>query len=150
MASHAQRIAGRFMAHRGALISLARQLPESAAGYKPWDRAMSMLELLTHIAGTGEFFLPALLGREPLPIPSTTTVAEAAQALESLAEQEAEQIGALTDEQLAKVTTFAPLNLTLPVADLLTTWIDHEIHHKGQAWVYARLVGIQPPSFVSM
>jgi uncharacterized damage-inducible protein DinB len=26
-------------------------------------------------------------------------------------------------------------------------WIDNEIHHRGQAYVYLRALGIEPPAF---
>jgi uncharacterized damage-inducible protein DinB len=30
---------------------------------------------------------------------------------------------------------------------LFTYWIDNEIHHRGQAYVYLRALGIEPPAF---
>jgi uncharacterized damage-inducible protein DinB len=33
------------------------------------------------------------------------------------------------------------------VFGLLQYWIDNEIHHRGQAYVYLRSLGIQPPAF---
>lgn len=149
MTTRAQRLAGRFRSHRRALITLARQLPESAASFKPWEGAMSTLELLSHIAGSAEFFLAPTLQREPLSIPNGETIASAAQALEQLSEKETADIAALTDEQLGQRVTLQALNLTLPVADLISVMIDHEVHHKGQAFVYARMQGIQPPFFVA-
>lgn len=34
-----------------------------------------------------------------------------------------------------------------PVADLMLYWIDNENHHRGQAYVYLRSLGIEPPAF---
>lgn len=36
---------------------------------------------------------------------------------------------------------------TAPVHDLLLYVVDNEIHHRGQAYVYLRALGIDPPSF---
>ena len=30
---------------------------------------------------------------------------------------------------------------------LLLYWIDNEVHHRGQAYVYLRALGIEPPPF---
>lgn len=34
-----------------------------------------------------------------------------------------------------------------PVYSFITYWIDNEIHHRGQAYVYLRSLGIEPPAF---
>ena len=34
-----------------------------------------------------------------------------------------------------------------PVYSFLIYWIDNEIHHRGQAYVYLRSLGIDPPAF---
>jgi hypothetical protein len=34
-----------------------------------------------------------------------------------------------------------------PVYDIIFYWIDNEIHHRGQAYVYLRSLGIAPPAF---
>jgi uncharacterized damage-inducible protein DinB len=36
---------------------------------------------------------------------------------------------------------------TAPVHDLILYVIDNEIHHRGQAYVYLRALGIEPPPF---
>ena len=34
-----------------------------------------------------------------------------------------------------------------PVYSFLLYWIDNEIHHRGQAYVYLRSLGLEPPAF---
>ncbi len=34
-----------------------------------------------------------------------------------------------------------------PVYSFISYWIDNEIHHRGQAYVYLRSLGIEPPAF---
>ena len=34
-----------------------------------------------------------------------------------------------------------------PVYSFITYWIDNEIHHRGQGYVYLRSLGIEPPAF---
>jgi uncharacterized damage-inducible protein DinB len=148
MATQAQRLAARFLSHRRALIDLARRLPEPAAGFRPWEGAMSTLEMLFHVAGSAEFFLSAALKRAPQSPPKGETIAGAIQALEELAEVEAAQIGALTDEQMEERITVQALNVTLAAANLISSMVDHEVHHKGQLFVYARMQGVEPPFFV--
>jgi len=33
------------------------------------------------------------------------------------------------------------------IYDLFQYWIDNEIHHRGQAYVYLRSLGVEPPAF---
>jgi uncharacterized damage-inducible protein DinB len=33
------------------------------------------------------------------------------------------------------------------ISGLIQYWIDNEIHHRGQAYVYLRSLGIEPPAF---
>ncbi|MEO6001370.1 MAG: DinB family protein [Chitinophagaceae bacterium] len=34
-----------------------------------------------------------------------------------------------------------------PIYFFIFYWIDNEIHHRGQAYVYLRSLGIEPPAF---
>ena len=34
-----------------------------------------------------------------------------------------------------------------PIYTFIQYWIDNEIHHRGQGYVYLRSLGIEPPSF---
>jgi uncharacterized damage-inducible protein DinB len=34
-----------------------------------------------------------------------------------------------------------------PIYSIILYWIDNEIHHRGQGYVYLRSLGIQPPAF---
>lgn len=34
-----------------------------------------------------------------------------------------------------------------PVAEILLYLIDNEVHHRGQGYVYLRLLGVEPPAF---
>ena len=36
---------------------------------------------------------------------------------------------------------------TMPVWDLLLYVVDNEVHHRGQAYVYLRALGVEPPPF---
>ncbi|HLG39284.1 MAG TPA: DinB family protein [Chitinophagaceae bacterium] len=35
----------------------------------------------------------------------------------------------------------------MPIYTTILYWIDNEIHHRGQAYVYLRSLGIEPPAF---
>jgi len=34
-----------------------------------------------------------------------------------------------------------------PIYNMILYWIDNEIHHRGQGYVYLRSLGIEPPAF---
>ncbi len=38
----------------------------------------------------------------------------------------------------------------MPVGVLLEMLNTHEAHHKGQVWMMARMIGVQPPRYIKM
>jgi uncharacterized damage-inducible protein DinB len=59
-------------------------------------------------------------------------------------QQLVEQVAALTPEQLTETVNF--FGREVPRKTLLWGITEHEIHHRGQLFVYLRLLGIEPPS----
>ncbi len=59
------------------------------------------------------------------------------------------KLSALTDEELSQeLTVFG--GARWPAYRLVDFHQEHEGHHKGQLWMMARLIGIEPPFFVQM
>jgi uncharacterized damage-inducible protein DinB len=145
-----QQVLKRWKMHRNALISLAEKLPESVASWRPWDKGMSTLELLHHIAWTPDFFFAAIEGRDMNIPPVPDTIAETRKLLVELTKEHEAKIAEYTDADLEKEATIQALNITEPVVEILHRMIGHEAHHKGQLMTYARVLNVEPPFYVDL
>ncbi len=139
--------------HRRALEELLTRLPDSAAGFRPWDGAMTTAALVAHIARSTNRLLQGVeagamtppSGQPPAP---PATMAEARDLLASATAETQALLSRLTDAQLERVIAFRP-GIEQPGAVMMAMSLDHEIHHKGQLWVYARMCGVEPPLYIS-
>ncbi|SIT12456.1 DinB family protein [Alicyclobacillus vulcanalis] len=140
-------------AHRDVLAPLVQSVPEDQLDFKPWDKAMSFRELVWHVLSISALFASAakagrITGRPEQPDLSSKEAL--LRAISTLTDQTHADMASLSDEQFDQlVDTKAVFGADLPVHALLGTMIDHEIHHKGQLFVYARLMGAKElPFFV--
>lgn len=131
------------------LCELMSILPERGADWRPWDRARTTLELAQHIAMAGEFLLATAAGREMRSVRETHTLAQTGDLLRELFEVQSAEIASLSPETLSRVVTLRARNITESAADVLWHLVLHETHHKGQLWVYARMLGVAPPFFMN-
>lgn len=141
-------IAG-WMSHRGALIALLDTVKDDQLDFTPWDGAMSFAKLTTHIVDSTGMFASIVKGEAPAAgAPSSfATVEELKRYVQTLTEQTKSDLESLTEEQLNRVVEFA--GMKMPGIALLQTGKDHEIHHKGQLFTYARIIGVKElPFFV--
>lgn len=146
--SSAPQILKRWKMHRNALVSLAERFPESSASWRPWDKGMSTLELLHHVAWTPDFFLSAIEGSEVKVPPVPATLAEMRSLLLELTQAQEAKMGGYSDDDLKKEVTVKALNVTEPAVELLHRIIGHEAHHKGQLILYARMLNVEPPFYM--
>lgn len=143
----AQQSVRRWLIHRNALMDLVEKLPEHTAEWRPWSDGFTTLQLLHHLAWTVDFFLAAIEGRGRQEVPMPTSVAEARKLLADLKEKQAAAISGYSDSELNKMVSIPVLNVNEPAADILHRMIGHEAHHKGQLWLYCRMLGIQDLPF---
>ncbi|GHF40598.1 putative damage-inducible protein DinB [Deinococcus metalli] len=147
--SQATRHARAFQSHRAALIDLYAQLPDEHATFKAWEEGMTFLRLADHLSGSvGR--VPALLeGRQPdAPAAPSATLADAQARLQATLDMFVTTASALSDDDLQR--RIPAFGRELPVWTMLDFITQHEAHHKGQAWMMARMVGVQPPMFVKL
>lgn len=140
-----------WLAHRKVLHALLDTVEDEQLAYKPWDTAMSLSELALHISGAMYMFALTVKNGQFTPPPAVQSFATA-QELKALIEAQTEQITeillSLTSEQLDKIIDFKGLKYS--GSTYLTTGKEHEIHHKGQLFIYLRLLGAQKlPFYVS-
>ncbi|MGM0904410.1 MAG: DinB family protein [Bacillota bacterium] len=140
-----------WMSHRKALLELINTIDSDNLQYKPWDGAMTFSELVLHIATSTGMFANTVKQGEFVP-PTTPKTPETIEELKQLVQSETDLtkgiLESITEEQLNQLVEFS--GMKMPGMAMLETAKDHEIHHKGQLFTYARLMGIENlPFFVS-
>jgi uncharacterized damage-inducible protein DinB len=145
-----EQILKRWRMHRNALLDLVSKIPESSAHWRPWPTAWTTLDLLYHVAWTPDFFLSAAERRETNPVPIPTTINEARRLLRELTREHEDAIKSYEDADLERIVTIPMLFVTEPVVEVLHRLVVHEAHHKGQLWLYARMMGIEPPFYADL
>ena len=124
--------------------------PSDKYDWKPSETAMSLGDLLNHLS-TAEWGLieATLTGAFPKEMPAKATdTAELIKSFDASHEALIPKVSALTTEQLAEeVAPFGPEHKMSRKA-LLHLTHEHEIHHRGQLYVYLRTLGCEvPPLF---
>lgn len=137
------------MAHRSALFDLLEHIPDGQADFAAWEGGMSFKRLIDHLNGSSARMQSLMRGEKPEPMQPSTDFAEAKESMRQGKLEVQSMLSSLTEEQLSKVVP-AFGGIQIPVHQLVNMLIEHEIHHKGQIWMMARMIGLEPPRFVKM
>lgn len=142
-------IAG-WLSHRNALIALLDKIQDQDLNYKPWEGGMSLEKLTLHVVDSTAMFAKIVRGGETAA--GNHNSFDSAAALKAYVQERTNEtkadLEAITEEQLNAEVQFA--NMTMSGQAMLDMAKEHEIHHKGQLFTYARLTGAQDlPFFIS-
>lgn len=147
----AELLMNEWQTHRKVLEQLLQLIPDEHVDFKPWEDAMTLSELAQHIVLSAEMFLAlAKTGRNDIKTPATaecTTMEEVRRIVHESTVRAKELYTSLTDEDLRTEFDHPHPNLKGPRRKLAVLVNDHEIHHKGQLFIYARMIGIHPVPF---
>ena len=144
MAEAGQAVLTRFLAHRRQTEDLARRFPAEHAEFAPWVGAMGVAALIGHMALAHRRFVGVTCGGQPPELGAVPTdLPGVCATLSAYTEDAVTQLRGLDDARLLRPVTFR--ERTLPAGSWLELALEHEIHHKGQLFVYARLLGVEPP-----
>ncbi|WP_211747975.1 DinB family protein [Paenibacillus sp. Marseille-Q4541] len=138
-----QSFISRWKRHREVLHKLVELDQNDLVQYKPWDGGMSYGELAIHIASTTEMFANTVIRGEFTPPQSKdewATMEDVRNLVHRYTESTDSLLASVTEEQQQKVITF--FGNTAPGYGILNMALDHEIHHKGQLFTYARMAGV--------
>jgi uncharacterized damage-inducible protein DinB len=122
------------------LLTLAEEIPENKFEYRPVEGVRSPAEVLRHVAFWNQYVGDRARGKNgddaanELPKDKFSTKK---QILNALKRSTAEALTGLKEHESA---------LTPDMAEMLTTFIEHNCEHYGQLVVYARTNGIVPPA----
>ncbi|QHT62233.1 damage-inducible protein DinB [Paenibacillus lycopersici] len=137
-----------WLSHRKVLHQMLEEVKTEQLDMKPWEKGMTLSGLVLHITGAMSMFANTLKNGEYTP-------SAPPQAFVTIEELRA-NVAADTEATEAVLRSIAPekLEQTIEVfgrsmtgSELLQSAKDHEIHHKGQMFIYLRLAGIEKLPF---
>lgn len=135
-----------WLSHRKVLDALLQKVDDEHVTFQPWDGALSLGALALHIAQAGETFVTAIKTGEFTHSPAWefTTISDVREQVTASTERTISLLQSLTEDDLLK-----QIGERGPAIGLLNALKDHEVHHKGQLFVYVRLIGVKEmPYFV--
>ncbi|WP_067932601.1 DinB family protein [Alicyclobacillus kakegawensis] len=148
-----QQFVQHWWSHRQVLPKLLQAIPDDKADFRPWDKAMSVTELVMHIASTAYKFVDGVANGRFEPgweKPQAESLADARRILDEFTAKTRARLESLTPAHLANtVDGQAVFRFSAPGSVFLASALDHEIHHKGQLFVYARMAGAESVPFFS-
>ena len=127
-------------------------MPEDHGDFAPWDGAMSFSGLARHILSSEKALIQFLreggttfqwdqgITQEACP-----TLASVRRLLDEATQEDEAFLASLSEEEMSRPRTVDWG--TVSAAQLLEDWQRHEIHHRGQMYVYLRLKEITPPNY---
>ncbi|WP_277678635.1 DinB family protein [Gracilibacillus dipsosauri] len=138
-----------WLQHRQVLVNLLEQIDDEAIHFKPWEGAMELGELALHVTGWNDVFVSMVKSEEFLPpdIPECKTMEEVRAAVNSFTEKTKATYQSITEEELEMQNNATHPKLQGTKKKYLLAMYDHEIHHKGQLFIYVRLVGVKDVPF---
>ncbi|WP_425147792.1 DinB family protein [Deinococcus sp.] len=145
--NQSQHYARNFQMHRAALLDLYAQLPEDQGHFRAWDEGMSFIGLADHLSAASERLMATTQGQAAgAPLPASSTLEQARERLSATSDAATQAILKLDDAALSQV--ISAFGQQMPLSGVLEFAVVHEAHHKGQLWLMARMIGVQPPFFV--
>ncbi|MFC5451802.1 DinB family protein [Paenibacillus aestuarii] len=140
-----------WLSHRKVVHQMLEEVNSEQLQFKPWENGMSFSQLVQHITNAMGMFATTVKNGTYTPGAKSQefrSVAELQAKVAADTEQTEAILRSLTAEDLERPIEF--FGHTLPGSVLLQNAKDHEIHHKGQLFIYLRLLGIEKvPFFVS-
>ena len=137
-----------FLMHRNALMSVLERIPADQAGFKAWEDGMSFMRLTDHLSGSIMRMNAMLQGQTPAKIEPSADWAAALERMKLSTADAAALLEGLDEETLNRVIPI--FGTQMPIAGMVDFLIAHETHHKGQIWMMARMIGLEPPMFVKI
>lgn len=137
-------------------VAVSEAMPPEKYDFRPHPESMTFGEVMNHIASTNYLFCAGL--KQPgdqakkLIMPPEASASPSAASKEAVVKYLGDSfaycssvISALSEEQLA--ASHNSPDGYLPGRDVLLVMYIHVAHHRGQAEIYLRDVGIKPPNY---
>ncbi|MBD1380479.1 DinB family protein [Metabacillus arenae] len=140
----------KWIRHRSVLEELVTLIEDEHLNYKPWPDAMTLSELVLHTARWNHTFV-SLVATGEFTEPedkNCKTAAELQETVQRLTKETTEMFKSIADVNLKEEFELPFSNFKDSGDSIITIMYDHEIHHKGQLFVYVRLIGIEEVPFL--
>lgn len=145
--------AQQFMTHRAVLQDILNRVPDEKFDFQPWANSMTLGNLALHMVTSADWFAEAVkagsFGR-PEKV-EASSMADVRRIVDEYTAKTKATIESLTEAQIeGMVDGKAIFGMDAPGHVWLGSMKDHEVHHKGQMFVYARIAGVEEmPFFLS-
>ncbi|WP_101842130.1 DinB family protein [Halobacillus sp. Marseille-P3879] len=131
-----------FLSHRKVTNELTAKIDRKDYTYKPTPSSVEAQKLVKHIFESTYMFASLANHQEPVPLFNEEDEANLTEQASTYTEKTIEMIQQLSDEDFQqKIDVSKIFGKELSVSELLHTAVDHEIHHKGNLFVYVREMG---------
>ncbi|MFJ6411288.1 DinB family protein [Terribacillus saccharophilus] len=132
-----------WLQHRNVLTQLIDQIEDGHLDFKPWEDAMTLRDLVLHVtAWNGVFVNMVKTESMTTPdLPEVHTMEDLRKAVKHFTDQTIKDFEKITDEELALDNEAKLPGMQGKKELYLQAMYDHELHHKGQLFIYSRLVG---------
>jgi DinB family len=134
-----------FLNHREPLLELLEMIPGDQGEFKIYPDGLSIRQQVDQLFGFDANVLGALTGSE-VNREASSDLRTATARLRDATPKIAGLLKAMNSEQLD-----SPLEVegtTRTVYQWLDFVREHEVHHKGQLWMAARMLNIEPPYYI--
>lgn len=127
-------------------VRLMALAPDDQYDWKPHDTSMTLGALLNHFSQAEAGLVEAIItGIFPRDFGNYESTDELIAAFNKSHDEAVARVRAIADEAWEeKVAPFGP-DRSFSRLDLLTISLEHEIHHRGQLYVYLRMLGCPVP-----
>ncbi|GAE33997.1 DinB family protein [Halalkalibacter akibai] len=140
--SKANQLKDYFLSHRHVTNELIGKIEQKDYDFKPTPSSMSTKELVLHMVTSFYQFASAAAKQAPKSLHDEASNPELHELAQLYTDETVQLIESLTDEDLKELIDLtAIMGIELPAENLLNIAIDHEINHKGNLFVYVRLMG---------
>ncbi len=141
------------MSHRAVLQDILSRVPDDKFDFQPWANAMTLGNLALHMVTSADWFAQSVkagtFGR-PEKV-EATSMEEVRRIVDEYTAKTRATLDALTEAQIEGMVDGKEIfGMDAPGKVWLGSMKDHEVHHKGQMFVYARIAGVEEmPFFMS-
>ncbi|MDN4527384.1 DinB family protein [Fictibacillus fluitans] len=137
-----------WLKHRTVLHGLLEEVGPQHVFFKPWSDGFALGDLAVHIASSTDMFLETIRNGQFVSLRTPRefqTMDEVREILDEFTQKSKRDFQELQTSNLEKEIDI--FKFTAPGSYWLESMIDHEVHHKGQLFTYARMTGVQKVPF---
>ena len=135
------------------LAAAAEMIPEDLANWKPCETSLPWVRLIDHMSIGRRHLILKAVKEEPLDYPkplfdpaNQSTTGEQAAKAQRDSWEELKSFLQSQPEDFAKKEVAFTKGRKMTVERILWFVYEENVHHRGQAWIYARMNGLTPPA----